>query len=337
MSTATESTGSQGSPSWVIRLQEAVRLSWDSQRSVYIAFFGLAIMIVIYALVQPDVFTFAELNLQTSAALALVIVAAGQTIVLLSGSIDLSVGGILSLATCLAATKFEGHGGVLLWSVLIVLMGAAAGLLNGLLVAYLKLASFIVTLATWSIFSGLALLVLAQPGGIVPESYVSTLTGTVGEVGVPVLILAGLIILWIWFRGTRTLSKIRGVGSDAEASRLAGVKVSRVRVLAFVLSGVLAALAGLFLSAQLASGDPLVGNSFVLNSVAAAVIGGTTLAGGRGDVLGGIAGAFLITLLGSVVFVLDLPAYWQPIAAGGLLILAVLANSISEIRRERKG
>lgn len=309
-------------------LARAPRLLWNEHRPVVIAYLILAALIVVYAALQPGALSIYELNIQVNTALALILVTAGQVIVMTSGGLDLSVGAVVSLATCVAATTMDSGSTTVVWSVAIIAMGACIGLVNGLIIALLRLSSFIVTLATWSIVGGLALLVLESPGGSVPLSFVTTLTGEVGSLGMPVLILAAGICFWLWARKTRTVTRIRAVGSNPEAARLAGISVARVQVTAFAISGALAAAGGLFLTTQLGSGDPLVGNSFVLQSVAAAVVGGTAMTGGRGDVLGGIAGALILTLLGSVVFVLELPSYWQVIAAGLMLMLAALANTV---------
>jgi len=322
-------------PGRAAAVADALRRPWREDRAVVIAYLVLLTLVVVYAAVQPGVLTTAELNVQVNTALALILVTAGQTIVMLSGGLDLSVGAIVSLATCVAATRMKSGADVVPWVVLILAAGAGAGLVNGVLVAYGRLASFIVTLATWSIYSGFALLVLEQPGGTVPESYVSSLTGTVGAIGVPVVILAGGVCFWLWFRRTRTVSRLRAVGSSAESARLAGISVARSQVIAFVICGLLAAAGGLFLTTQLGAGDPLVGNSFVLQSVAAAVIGGAALSGGRGDVLGAVAGALVISLLGSVVFALALPSYWQIVAAGLLLIAVALANAVFVARGDQ--
>jgi ribose transport system permease protein len=303
-------------------------------RREVLSVYAIGIALLLFdATLQPGILTLSNLNLQTATTLTLIIVAAGQAIVMLSGGIDLSVGGIVTLSTCFAATKLEGN--MAFWIVLILVIGAGAGALNGLLVAYRGMQPFVVTLATWSIFNGLALIVLPQEGGVIPEKYMTTLTGTVGEIGVPVLIVILLAIVWLWFRSSRWGSRIAAVGSSPRSAYLSGIPVRRTLLLAYVLSGFLAALAGLFLITQTASGSPLFGSEYVLNSVAAAVIGGVSLAGGRGSFIGAIAGAYILTLIASVVFGLGLESYWQPLLTGVLLVVAVCANTL--INRSRGG
>lgn len=301
--------------------------------AVLIAYAVLLVLIVVYAAVQPGVLSVAQLNLQVQAGLALVLVATGQTIVLIARGIDLSVGGVISIATCLAARHFGGAGSQILWVAVIVLAGVAAGAINGLLIVYARLEPFVATLASWAIYNGIALLILAQPGGTIPNDYTAALTGTILGIGVPVLILAVMIVGWLWFRRTPGATRLRAMGSSPGAAYLSGMSVPRTTIAAYMSSGLFAALAGLFLVTQMGGGDPLVGSSYVLQSVAAAVIGGTALSGGRGDVLGTIAGAFILSILGSVVFALNLPSPWQPIATGALFIFAAVGGALFEIRQ----
>ena len=153
------------------------------------------------------------------------------------------------------------------------------------------------------------------------------------------LVLGGLIVFWVWFKRTRLGVAIRATGSSENSAFLSGVPTGLSTLAAYALSGLFAALAGLFLTTQTASGSPTVGNDFILNSVAAVVIGGTSLFGGRGGLGGTIAGAFVLTVIGDVIFALNISSFWTPITTGTLLILAVLANSLTELytRRQARG
>ena len=304
----------------------------DRHRPTLVAYGVLIALVTLYAALDPGVLTIDELNLQAGAALALILVATGQTLVLLIGGIDLSVGGVVSISTCLAATHFAGTVSQIVWSVIIVAVGAGAGLVNGALITVARVNAFVVTLATWSVFGGIALLILPTTGGSIPPSFTTALTGYVGRVATPVLLILALAGWWLWYRSSRSGSRLKALGSSGESAYLSGVPVVRAGLLAYTLSGTFAALGGLFLVTQTSGGDPLIGNDFVLTSVAAAVIGGCALTGGRGDVLGTIAGALIITLLGSVVFTLSLPTYWQPVATGGLLVIAAGISAFLERR-----
>ena len=305
-----------------------------ARREILVIYAVALALVVADALLQPEILTFDQLNLQTATTLTLIVVAAGQTIVMLSGGIDLSVGGILTLSTCLAATKFESGGGMMLWIPLIILIGVGAGLLNGLIVAYRGLQPFVVTLATWSIWNGVALLVLPVEGGSIPISYLNFWSGTVGKIGVPVIMVFVLVLIWLWFRSSRWAARVVAVGSNTRSAYLSGIPVRGTLVMAYAISGGLAAIAGLVLVSQTASGSPLFGSDYVLDSVAAAVIGGVSFVGARGSFIGAIAGAFTLTLVGSVIFAIGLESYWQPLLTGLLLIAAVSVNAVLNRRLE---
>jgi ribose transport system permease protein len=207
---------------------------------------------------------------------------------------------------------------------------------NGLLVARLRLQPFIVTLATWSIFSGTALWVLPTEGGSIPQGFIDWVNARTLGVQTPVWLLLALILFWLWFSRTRLGLAVRATGSSPGSAFLSGVPTGLVTMVAYALSGLFAALAGLYLASQTASGSPTVGNDYILTSVAAVIIGGTSLFGGRGGLGGTIAGAFILTIIGDVIFALNVSSFWTPIISGLLLILAVLANSLTEIYARRR-
>jgi ribose transport system permease protein len=297
----------------------------------------LAVLVAIYASRQEGVLTREELNLDSVATLTLLLVATGQTLVILLGGIDLSVGGVVSVTTALAATQFgSGGSGMLIWAFGIILLGGAAGAANGVLVARFNLQPFIVTLATWSIWSGVAFWLLPTEGGTIPESFVSWVDNSYLGLTAPVWIIVVLIVLWLWFKRTRLGVGIKATGSSSTSAFLSGVPIGATTIAAYSLSGIFAALAGLFLTTQTASGSPTVGNDYILNSVAAVVIGGTSLFGGRGGLGGTIAGAFVLTMIANVIFAFQLESFWAPITYGILLILAVLANSLTELYARRQ-
>jgi ribose transport system permease protein len=280
-----------------------------------------------YAIKQPGTLSGSSLGTLAGDSLPLAALGLGQGIVILTAGIDLSVGGVLALGTTIAATHFTDAGTIVLWSVVILAIGAAAGLINGVLIGRFGLQPFIVTLATWSIFDGIALYVLPVAGGQVPAGFANWINGA--ALGIPNAIwaVAIMIVLWLWFRQIRTARKIYAVGSDREAARIAGVRIAPTVMTAYAISGFCAGGAAIFYAMLTASGDPTSGDGLILPSVAAVVIGGTSLRGGQGGFVGTMAGALTLTLLGDVVFAFNLPTYWTVLADGLLLILAVLAGS----------
>ncbi len=298
----------------------------------------LVLLLAVLAALRRGVFTLDELNVDAAAAMTLMLVATGETIVILRGGIDLSVGGILSLSTSIAATRGDiGPAELAGWMALILAIGGAVGLLNGALISALQLQPFLVTLATWSIVGGVALIVLPSEGGAVPGFWVDAGAGTFFGLSLAVWLLAALLLWWAWFRRTRLASSLRAAGSNERSAFLCGVSLGGMNVAAYGLSGLFAALGGLFLTSQTGSGSPTVGSDFVLPAVAAVVIGGTSLFGGRGGLVGSVIGAFILTIIGNVVFVLHVSSYWQPVVAGLILVASVLPTSLRELNAARRG
>ena len=291
----------------------------------------LAVIIALYGSLQHGVFSLEELNLDTTATLTLLLAATGQTIVLIRGGIDLSIGGMISFGTVIAATQFGGDpGSVLLWSAIILAIGFAVGALNGFLISALRLQPFLITLATWSILSGAALMVLPTDGGQVPGFWSGFGSAEFLGLASPVWMLAVLLLFWFWFRNTRLGTSIQATGSNEKSAFLSGVSITRINIITYGLSGLFAAAAALYLTTQTGAGSPTIGKDYILPSVAAAVIGGVSLFGGRGSLTGTVIGAFILTIIGNLVFVLHISSYWQPVASGVILLLAVLASSIAE-------
>ncbi len=306
--------------------------SWAMKRAPFlVACLMLLVIVVIYGSLQRRVFTFDEINLDTAAAMTLILAATGQTIVLIRGGIDLSIGGMISLGTVIAATQFSTDpANVALWAVIILALGFGVGALNGFLISALRLQPFLVTLATWSILNGVAMLILPTDGGTIPPWWVNFSYDTFLGLSNPVWMLIALILFWYWLRATRLGITIQATGSSEKSAFLSGVSVTRINVITYGLSGFFAAAAALYLTTQTSAGSPTIGKDYILPSVAAAVIGGVSLFGGRGHLLGTIVGAFILTLIGNLVFVLRVSSHWQPVMSGAILLIAVLAGSIAE-------
>jgi ribose transport system permease protein len=260
----------------------------------------------------------------------LVFAAVGQSIVVLTRGLDLSVGGMIDLTNSLAATHMHsGTGSMLGWSLVVLLVGAGGGAINGVLVAYGRLQPILVTLATLSIYQGLAIKVLPQPGGAVPIEYTKILANPNGPTG---LIFVGVIVLfWLVFRRTRFGMGVFAIGNDEEAARAHGIRVRLVKIGAYVLGGMFAAAGGLFFAATTTSGDATSGDVFVLTSIAAVVLGGISFFGGRGSAIGTVAGAFVLTLLINVLFFASIDPLYQSFFQGLFLVVAVLLATL--IRR----
>ena len=264
----------------------------------------------------------------TNAALPLALAAAGQTFVILTNGIDLSIGSVITLAnvTC-AVIAADGHAPLAIIAALGV--GVAAGFVNGLIVSYLRIAPLIATLATGSIYFGLALIVLPSPGGSVPGWLSSWTSGSIGSLPVAAIWLALAIVLgWLVLRRTKFGVNLQALGGNESAAWSAGINVTRTRIGAYVASGFCSGLAGLVLAGLTQSGDPTIGAVYLLDAVAAVVIGGTSLAGGVGTIAGSIYGAIALALVSSVLLVSGVSTNYQYIVTGLIVIGALLAHSL---------
>ncbi len=254
-------------------------------------------------------------------ALPLAFLALGQFLVVLTRGVDLSLGPIASVAGAVMALTVTAH------PVLGVLgplaIGAIAGLVNGLFVARLSMLPIIVTLATMSVWQGVALIVLPDPGGSVPPEWQAAIAGgfsspTMGIVGQLAIIIGGT-----WLLSSRFGLHLRAIGGDESAARMSGVRVQNVKVAAYVLAGVLASLGGMYLAIASSSGSPTVGDGFILTSIAAVVIGGVPLSGGRGTALGVAMGALILTITGSLLYFADVSSFYQSVIDGAILLAVV--------------
>jgi ribose transport system permease protein len=265
----------------------------------------------------------------------LVLAGMAQTLVVLTRGIDLSVGGIIDLTNATAAiTLGNSAGSMILWSVIVLLIGAACGLVNGLLVGIGRLQPILVTLATLSIYQGIAIRVLPQPGGQVPDTYTAVLTNTMAPWSL--LYVLALAIGWAAFRRTRLGVAVFAIGNDPQAAQANGIAARRATILAYVLAGILSAAGGLFLAASATAGDATTGNGFTLTSIVAVVLGGVSLFGGRGSAIGAIMGAFVINMIVNILFFAHIDPLYQAFYEGMFLVLAVLAaNGIGLLVRRR--
>ncbi|MFI7609990.1 ABC transporter permease [Nonomuraea terrae] len=296
----------------------------------------LVVAVIVNSALQPNFWSGYALTSNFATFVPLVAIAVGQTIVVLSGGIDLSLGAQVTLASVVAVQVVDGQLDRLPQAVAAALgVGLVCGALNGLVVALVRLQPIVATFATSFVFSGLALVVLPTPGGSVPLEVTTAYRAAV--LGLPVALLAilGLALLWWALRRHRVLRHVYAVGGDPEAAYASLVPVARTRVSAYVLGGLFAALAALAVLANTGSGDPFVGNELTLASVAAVVIGGTSLAGGRGGAGGSILGAIVLALVTNIVFFADVPTTYRQLVNGAVIILALALAGIPALQKRR--
>jgi ribose transport system permease protein len=257
------------------------------------------------------------------------LVALGQTMVLLVGGIDLSVGaaaGLSAIIGSLILTKLGVHPYLVI--PLTMLFGLLLGLTNGIFVAGLRLNPFIVTLATWEIFAGMTL-VITKGYPIRPLGDVFSAIGKGEILGVPipvaVFLFFGAFLIWLLTQ-TKFGRNIFAVGGNRDASILAGIPVKRVELAAFGLAGMFAALAGILYASRMDAGQPNVGEGWLMGAITASILGGTSLRGGQGSIIGTMLGALLLSVLTNGTVLLNVSGFWQRVIVGFVVLLAVLVD-----------
>jgi rhamnose transport system permease protein len=299
---------------------------------------ALALLIAVTAIIEPRFIETDSLrNLALNASI-FAILAAGQTLVLVTRNVDLSVGSVLGLSAYLAGDLLSSHPGMALPLVFVlgIALGAACGLLNGILVTWGQVPALVVTLGTLYTFRGLSFL---WTGGkqvnaeTLPDAFLNL--GTDSILGVPILVIMALIVLLIvgqWLRDFRAGRELYAIGSNPEGARLAGVRSERRVLTAFVLAGALAGLGGVLFTARFGTVDATAGVGYELTVIAAAVVGGVAIFGGTGSVYGAALGALLLGTITSSLIILKVEAFWQLAAIGALLLLTIAFDRLIGLR-----
>ncbi|MEO9339486.1 ABC transporter permease [Mesorhizobium sp. SB112] len=303
-------------------------------RGALIAALVLAVLLLMVDWISAGPLTYFDVSFLSSGGATSAIAAIGQTIVILSGGFDLSAGAVISLVNVVLASSMDPMSmetNIALWTLVGIGIGMGVGAFNGFFIAVLRMQPIVVTLSTMFILQGVTLLVMDKPGGGVSPDLGTFYLGDAieGWLPMPLVVVGVVLLLWLWLKGTRFGTALYAVGSDADSAAAVGVNVTLTRFLAYVIAGGCYGLAGVFISAQTGSGDPLVGNPLLLSMFAAVVIGGTRLGGGQGGPVGTVFGAYILMIVVNILLVLNVSAYYSTIAEGAILILAVLAGSIS--------
>jgi ribose transport system permease protein len=313
------------------------RYWFGEQRGTLLAFAVFIIMFVIYTANHPAGFNGNVVTTAANKGVLLALIAIAQTFVVLTSGIDLSIGMIFILCNCVASyivvgTALEATLGI----IGVLLVGLACGVLNGLIVIYGRLQPIVTTIATGAAFFGIALLLRPYPGGEVHEGIADFLTGQLPG-GIPtsaVALLVVVLVIWIPFRKSVLGRTVYAVGSSEPAAYMSGLQIQRAKFAAYALAGLLAAIGGLFITFVTYTGEASSANAntYTLNSIAAVVLGGVSLFGGRGSAIGAIFGALIYRTIGDLLFVFDLDALWQPLFLGVVLLVSVCLGSFRLFR-----
>ena len=266
----------------------------------------------------------------------ILILGIGMTVVLISGGIDLSVGSVAGLCGGVVASLMQGGTAMPVAFFVALVVGAGIGLINGLLITKLKISDFIATLAMLGVARGV-LYVWTQ--GIPFDSYINNAYYKIGglqklvwQITVP-MIIAIVVAITVagMLRYTAFGRHVYGIGSNRDAARLSGVPVDRIRIAVYMLSGFLAAITGILLAGRNTTVQPQMGENYEFDAIAAAVMGGAALAGGRGRVLGAVLGAFTLIVIQNIIVLANVSATWTRVVTGVIILLAVLADRLSVV------
>ena len=314
-----------------MKFKEYVRKN-DNLVIVYLIF---AVFLIIGSAVSPRFLTAFNFGNIMEQAVCLGIVALGQVLVILIGGIDLSVGAVVSLGTAMMSLELGGGALPVVFKIVLTLLaGMGVGLFNGLGIVRLKIPPFIMTLATMSIVSGIALKIRPVPGGDVPYSLTEVLFGRLLIFPYAVLIWILLLAMLVWVMGSRRFGRnLYAVGGSATTAELSGISVSRVTMTAHILCGAVASIAGICVAARMGTGDSTLGSQFGMDSITVCVLAGFSLSGGQGNVLGLLASTMIFSCISNVLNLTGVSSYFQYVFKGLILLITILVFSVKDRRK----
>ena len=266
------------------------------------------------------------------------LIAFGMTFVILTGGIDLSVGSILALSSALTAGLLGSGMPVTLAILISLILGCILGMMNGLLISYGKLAPFIVTLATMTIFRG-ATLVYTNGNPItkgLSDTFLFQFLGQGYIVGIPfpvIIMFIVFIVLYVLLHKTAFGKSVYAIGGNEKAAYISGVKLNKVKIIIYSISGIMASISGLIITSRLSSAQPTAGASYEMDAIAAVVLGGTSLSGGKGRILGTFIGALIIGVLNNGLNIIGVSAFWQQVVKGVVILIAVLIDRFKVVKQ----
>lgn len=297
-------------------------------------FIGLLLIIVVISIMNPNFLAINNLFNVLRQVSINALIAFGMTFVILTGGIDLSVGSMLALTGAVTASFLASGMDPVLAMALGLLLGAILGAINGIIIAKGKVAPFIATLATMTIYRGLTLVYTeGKPVSGLGDSLSFQLLGKGYFLGIPVPVVTMALafgVLYFILKKTTFGRRVYAVGGNEEASRLSGISVDRIKIYVYSLTGMLAALSALILTSRLNSAQPTAGSMFELDAIAAVVLGGTSLTGGRGWIVGTVIGALIIGVLNNGLNLIGVSSFFQQVVKGTVILVAVLLDRKKE-------
>jgi ribose transport system permease protein len=304
----------------------AVRLKDVGAWAEWAALVGLVVLLVIFQALNSTFLSLGNVQAMLAAAAILVVLSVGQTFVVATGGIDLSIASTMTFGAVAFGAAFAAELPLLACCLLAVAAGGLVGVVNGVLIGRGRITDFIVTLGTLSAASGVALVLAdGKPVTVVNGFLLKLSTGGLGIFGWPVLVAAVLaVVAHVVLFNTRFGTHVLAAGGSAEAATATGISTGRIKIAVYTIAGLLAGLAAILLVARVGAAEPASNTSFLLNSVAAVVLGGVSLVGGRATIHGPVIGALLLTALANGLTLVGVSQFYQPIAVGTVVVLAAL-------------
>lgn len=298
----------------------------------YKSLLGLVLLIAVVSILNPSFLSpknVMNILRQTSVN---AVIAAGMTFVILTGGIDLSVGSILGISGAVCASLLVSGQGLIIAVIAALAVGAVVGFLNGFIISKGKLQPFIATLATMTLLKGLTLVYTNGNPITLGSNELAMSFGKIGGgmiFGIPtpaIIMILVFIICYYILHNTRMGRYTYALGSNEEATKLSGLNTDKIKIWVYTISGILASVAGIIITSRLYSAQPTAGSGYELDAIAAVVLGGTSLNGGKGKITGTIIGALIIGVLSNALNILDVSSYYQTMVKGAVILLAVLLD-----------
>lgn len=298
---------------------------WRRHQTTLVVYLVLVLLMIATSILSDVFLTARNFDNLLRQAVALGLVSIGQTFAILTAGIDLSVGSVISLTSCLTTGMILGRESLIIpVGALVLFLALFIGFLNGFIITRTGVHPLIVTLGMMSVVQGAVFIYTKAPYGALPDSFGFLAWGKVGPVPFPIFLLAAVAVAGVVvLRQTPFGRYVYATGGNEEIARLSGINTARVKVVTYMICSFTAALTGLFLASRMGMGSPLAGERFMLDSIVPVLIGGTSLTGGKGGIAGTVAGIFILTILSNALNLLDVSSYWQWIVEGGIIIVAV--------------
>jgi ribose transport system permease protein len=312
-----------------------IKNKWFSLPKGFNSLIGLIAIVIILTILSPAFLTLKNLSNVLVQAAVVAILASGMTLVIITGGIDLSVGTVMTLASCtMGILMINKHFGVVPSLLVALVVGAFSGFVNGIIIAKGRIQPFVVTLGTMGIAQGFALMMTAGYSlyGF-PDSFTFIGGGQILNIPVPILIVAIVyVVMFLVLEYSKLGRYAFAIGGNEEATNLAGINVNYYKIFIYAINGLLAGLAGIVLSARICSAHPGLGSGFEMDAIAATVIGGTSLMGGQGTMIGTIIGALIMATIKNGLNLLGISSFLQKVALGCIIIVAVLMDQAGRSR-----